>query len=65
MAGIAERLLDIESGETTKLRTLPVGLELCRFVKVFDERDVDRRAEKIAHYKATGVKAEGRSKRKR
>ena len=42
-----------------------MGLELCRFVKVFDERDVDRRAEKIAHYKATGVKAEGRSKRKR
>ena len=66
LAGIAERLLDLETGETVaEGRTLPVDSELCKLVEVFDDRNAATRAGKITRYKAVGVTAEGRSKRKR
>ena len=66
MAGIAERLLDLETGETVpEGRTLPVDSELCKLVEVFDDRNAATRAETITRYKAVGVSGEGRSKRKR
>ena len=66
LAGIAERLLDLETGETVaEGRTLPADSELCKLVEVFDERNAATRAGKITRYKAVGVTGEGRSKRKR
>ena len=66
MAGIAERLLDLETDKSVfESRTLPVDSELCKLVEVFDDRNAATRAEKITRYKAVGVTAEGRSKRKR
>ena len=66
LAGIAERLLDLETGETVaEGRTLPADSELCKLVEVFDDRNAATRAGKITRYKAVGVTAEGRSKRKR
>ena len=66
LAGIAERLLDLETGETVaEGRTLPVDSELCKLVEVFDDRNAATRAETITRYKAVGVSGEGRSKRKR
>ena len=48
LAGIAERLLDLETGETVaEGRTLPVDSELCKLVEVFDDRNAATRAEKI------------------
>ena len=66
VAGIAERLLDLETDKSVfESRTLPVDSELCKLVEVFDDRNAATRAEKITRYKAVGVTAEGRSKRKR